>query len=118
LHEQDLAVVVPNDGGDGHLGRDVPGDALADLPEPVVDDVAAVDGEAGGDADVGGDGENLLEALLLVEALGEPESRPGDAGERLAPPQQVRLGDPLLGDRLVGHGRRPYRSRIGGGCCR
>jgi hypothetical protein len=40
-------------------------------------------------ADVGGDLQDLLEALLLVEVLGEAEAGPGDAGERLGPAQQI-----------------------------
>ena len=47
-----------------------------------------------------GHAQHLLEALPLVEALGEAEPGAGDAGQRLAPAQQVpgevaRLG-PLL----------------------
>ncbi len=114
LHEQDLAVVVADDGGDGDLRRDVAGDALADLAQPLVDDVAGVEVEPGGHADVGGDREHLLEALLLVEALGEAEPGAGDAGQRLAPAQQVGLRDRVVRRRALlvvpcRHGRRPYR---------
>ena len=42
-----------------------------------------------GSLDVAGDVQHLLEALPLVQALGEPETRPGDGRERLAPAHQI-----------------------------
>src|SRR5690606_1697777 len=46
----------------------------------------------GGGADVARDGEHLLEALPLVEVLGEAETRARDAGEGLGPAEQVLSG--------------------------
>ena len=43
----------------------------------------------GGDLDVGGHPQHLLEALPLVEILGEAEPGAGDRCQRLAPSHQV-----------------------------
>ena len=39
--------------------------------------------------DVGGDAQHLLEALALVEVLGEAEAGAGDRRQRLAPAHQI-----------------------------
>ena len=43
LDQQDLLVVVVDDRADGHLGRDVAGDAVAHALHPLVDEVLGVE---------------------------------------------------------------------------
>ncbi len=106
--EQQLPLVVADGRAHRHLGRDVAGDALADGVHPLLDQAAGVVGivarAVGLDPDVGRHLEDLLEALALVEALGEPQTRAGDAREGLAPAQQG-----LEGDRRF-HGRSTLRA--------
>ena len=94
LHEQDATLVVVDDGADGRLRGDVAGHPLADAAHPLVDVVLDVELGVGGDrrADVAGHVEHLLEALALVEALGEAEPGAGDGSQRLRPADQVLAG--------------------------
>ena len=97
LDEQDLALVVADDGADGDLRCDVAGHALAYRLQPLLDEDLGLQLVAGRHPDVGGHLQHLLEPLTLVEALGEPEPGPGDGRQRLAPAQQVlRRGDGRL----------------------
>src|SRR5690606_34527742 len=91
LDEQQLAVVVVHHRTDGRLRRDVTGDALAHVLHPLVDQFVGYQLAAGRGADLGRDGEDLLEALTLIEVVGETETRPRDGREGFAPPQQVTL---------------------------
>ena len=75
LGEQQLALLVPDDGGDRHLRRDVAGDALADRREPFVVTALGLGLFDRRGANVGRDLEHLVEALLLVEALRERRGR-------------------------------------------
>ena len=107
LHQEDLARLVAHDRPDGHLGRHVPGHALPDVGQPLIDQGVGVGPVAGGDPDVGRHPQDLLEALPLVEAGGEAEAGAGDGGQRLAPSQQVLSGNPAA-DLQITHRNRPY----------
>src|SRR5581483_11669117 len=97
LDEQQLTLVVADGGADRDLGGDVPRDTLADGGHPLLDQpvgVALVAADLVGlGPDVGRHLQDLLEALLLVEALGETEAGPGNARKALAPSQQRLEGD-------------------------
>ena len=100
LHEEDLAVVVADDGADRHLRRDVAGHADADRLHPLLDEVGVLatflgrqQHLVGGHLDVGGDPQHLLEALPLVQVLGEPEPGAGDRRQRLAPAHEVAVDE-------------------------
>ena len=89
-------MVVADDGADRHLRRDVAGHADADRLHPLLDEwscsrrsSAASEHLVGRHLDVGGDVQHLLEALALVEVLGEPEAGAGDRRQRLAPAHEV-----------------------------
>ena len=99
---------LADDGADRDLGGDVAGDALSDDLEPLLGEHLGFELVAGGDADVGGHLQHLFVALPLVERLGEPEAGAGDAGERLAPAQQVLGGDDVV---ALGRGGVPHRGR-------
>ena len=80
----------------GDLRRHVPGHPFADALEPLLHEVIGLALERGvvlelgrGRLDVGRDVEHLLEALLLVQVLREPEAGSGDRGQRLAPSSQI-----------------------------
>ena len=78
LDQQDLALVVADHGADRHLRGLVAGHARGRPTSSTrATSVVGVVGAAGGDPHVGGDGQHLLEALLLVEALGEARGRCG-----------------------------------------
>ena len=89
LGEQDLRVGVGDDRRDRDLRGDVPGDALADRRQPLVEQRVGLGLLDRRGPDVGRDLEHLLEALLLVEALGEAEPGAGDGRQRLGPTQEV-----------------------------
>ena len=89
LGEEELAALVGDDGGDGDLGRHVPLHALAHAAEPFVEQRVALGLFDRDVADVGRHLQHLLEALLLVEALGEAEAGAGHGGERLGPAEEV-----------------------------
>ena len=93
LHQQELPAVVADDRADGHLRRDVAGHALADRLQPLLHEVVLLapdlEGVVGRGLDVGRHLQHLLVALLLVEALGEAQTGAGDAGQRLAPAEEV-----------------------------
>ena len=93
LHEEDLAWSSLHDRADRRLRGDVAGDALADA---AIHSSTSARSRARRRPRSGrmsaATCEHLLEALPLVQALGEAEPGPGDAGERLAPPHQVLAG--------------------------
>ena len=104
LNQQQLALVVADGGTDRDLGGDVARDALADGVHPLLHQSTGVVGvlvlAVGLGADVRRHLQDLLEALLLVEALGEAEPCAGDAREGLAPAQQRLEGDVAIGTRV------------------
>src|SRR3954471_14468982 len=57
--------------------------------QPLFDEHLGLELVPGGDAYVRCDLQHLFEALLLVEALGEPQPGAGDRRQALAPPQQI-----------------------------
>ncbi len=96
LDEEQLAAFVADDGADRDLGRHVAGHAFADALEPFLHEMIGLALERGvvleldrGRLDVGRDVEHLLEALLLVEVLREPETGSCDRGQRLAPSSKI-----------------------------
>ena len=93
LDQEQATLVVADDGPHGHLRGDVAGHALAHRLEPLLDEVVLLPPHlqrvVGRGLDVGGHLQDLLVALPLVEALGEAEPGPGDAGQRLAPADEV-----------------------------
>ena len=100
LGEQQLTLVVGDDGRDRHLRRDVALHAPPDAEHPFLEQRVGLGLLDRHGPDVGRDLEHLLEALLLVEALGEAHARAGDGGEGLGPPEQVDGG----GAERLGHG--------------
>ena len=120
LHEQDPALVVVHHRADGRLGGDVARHPFADVAHPLVDVVLDVELRVSGQrgADVPGDVEDLLEALLFVQALGEPEPGAGDGREGLGPAHEVLPGGRVAvtgGRGGIGHQRgacsSPYPGR-------
>ena len=105
LGEQDLAAVVADDRRHRDLRGDVALHALADAAQPLVEQRVGLGFLDRDGADVGRDLQHLLEPLLLVEALGEPEAGAGDGGQGLRPAQQVDGG----GAERLGHGRETNR---------
>src|SRR5207248_10505547 len=101
-----LAFVVADDGADGDLGGDIAGHPAADGLHPLLEQDLGLELVAGGDPHVGRHLQDLLEALPLVEALGEAQPGAGDARQRLAPPDQI------LGRDAVLHGRAGYRRSV------
>ncbi len=89
LDQQDLAGVVADHRAHRHLRRLVAGHAVADRVHPLVHQLVDREVAAGRHPHVGRDGQHLLEPLPLVEVLGEAEPGAGDAGQRLAPPDEV-----------------------------
>ncbi len=84
---------LPTAAPDRHLGGDVAGDALAHRAQPLLDQAVGVLGTVCAlvdrHPDVGGHPEHLFEPFLLVEGLGEAEAGPGDAGQGLAPAEEL-----------------------------
>ncbi len=96
LHEEDLAPIVADDRTDRHLRRHVARHVDPDRLHPLLDEVSVLTPLLAGEQhvvrrhlDVGGHPQHLLEALALVEVLGEAETGAGDRRQRLAPPHQV-----------------------------
>jgi hypothetical protein len=111
LDEEDLALVVADDRTDGHLRGLVAGHPVPDRRHPLVHQGVGLEVAARGHPDVGGHLEDLLVALALVEVVGEAEPGAGDAGERLAP------ADEVLGVRARARSvdaRRPWTEATGG----
>ena len=96
LHQQQLTLVVADDGADGDLRRDVAGDPAPDRLHPFGHDLLVLGLFDRSHADVGRDGQHLFEPLLLVPVVGEGQTGPADAGEGLAPSEQLTRGRALL----------------------
>ncbi len=110
LGEEELAALVPDDRRHRHLGGHVALHALTHGGQPLVEERVGLRLLDGGGTDVGRDLEHLLEALLLVEALGEPETGAGDGGERLRPAEEIDGGRA----EGLGHGGETNPRRRGG----
>ena len=80
LREQDLTGLVGDHGGDRDLRCHITGDPVPHGRQPLLEQGVALGLLDRGRPNVGRDLQHLLEALLLVEALREPEAGARDAG--------------------------------------